>query len=195
MLNLITNRQEEDMLRVQAILNKPKSLRTSLEQLEVDSFASKGAYNYTDLNRVVGAMEYLNSLFESWGYVTEYSRVMVSSDRYFWIENEKVQPQHMVQYLNNLEALRKILFVLSSTPRTPSTMVGLTTTSANNIEQILLDIEYLLEHIVLAQPKANQYFSHSNAVMYWPELAYYLADKAGVLLADTDGYLLMGKVN
>lgn len=48
------------------------------------------------------------------------------------------------RYLNNVKAIRNALARYSTTPQVPSTMNHLTYQSANNIEQILLDIEHLL---------------------------------------------------
>lgn len=72
MLELITNRTQGDVTRVANILRKRREDRTPEEQEELDSVASKGAYNYTDLNRVTKATEYLNEVFTRYGYITGY---------------------------------------------------------------------------------------------------------------------------
>lgn len=48
------------------------------------------------------------------------------------------------RYLNNIKAVRQALNVLSTTPQVPATMSKLTYKKANDIEQILVDIEQLV---------------------------------------------------
>lgn len=77
MLELITDRTQNDVVRLTNILLKRSEDRTPEEQQELDSYASKGAYNYTDLNRVNAAVEYLARLLESLGYVNDYEKIVV----------------------------------------------------------------------------------------------------------------------
>lgn len=80
MLSLITDRTQLDVVRLTNILKTPRSLRTPEEQQEVESCSSKGAYNYTDLNRVTQAMEALNSELLSLGYISGYTPVVVHDE-------------------------------------------------------------------------------------------------------------------
>lgn len=77
MLELITDRTQNDVVRLTNILLKRSEDRTPEEQEELDSAASKGAYNYTDLNRVTSAMEYLNQVLNKYGYSTRYSPISI----------------------------------------------------------------------------------------------------------------------
>ena len=77
MLNLVTDRTNNDVTRLQRIISTKKELRTEDEQAELDSHSSKGAYNYTDLNRVTEAMDYINERLTALGYVTGYQRIVV----------------------------------------------------------------------------------------------------------------------
>ena len=70
--NLVTDRTQDDVQRLASILATRPDSRTEEQQAELDSHASKGGYNYTDLNRVTQAMDYINDMFNKYGYHTEY---------------------------------------------------------------------------------------------------------------------------
>ena len=57
--SLITDRTQEDVQRWSALAAKGYSAMTEAEKAEWDA-GMKGAYNYTDLNRVTACMEYIN---------------------------------------------------------------------------------------------------------------------------------------
>ena len=74
--SLITDRTQEDADRVRALSEKGWEDMTS-EEKNKWSVEMKGAYNASDLNRVIGAMEYLLGVFESYGYaVPGYAQVV-----------------------------------------------------------------------------------------------------------------------
>ena len=77
---LITDRTQADVTRVKQIAEKIKNGTASESELaEFNSAAMKGAYNYTDLNRVTAAMEALKAKMEGYGYaVPGYQRIKVS---------------------------------------------------------------------------------------------------------------------
>ena len=158
-------------------------------QNDVANKTKKGYYNSEDLNRVQEAMDYLYTELTKMGYVIEYKKMP------YWDKTGEPSTRSMDQYLSNLNAIKTAIKLMKETPNTPETMENLTYLKANDIEKIIFDVEKVLNSMRIAFLKANQYFSHSDAVMYWPELSYYLADKNGVILADKDGYLLLGKVN
>lgn len=76
---LVTDRTQADVSRVKQIAEKIKNGTVSESELaEFNSAAMKGAYNYTDLNRVTAAMEALKSKLEGYGYaVPGYQRIEV----------------------------------------------------------------------------------------------------------------------
>ena len=76
---LITDRTQADVSRVKQIAEKIKNGTASESDLsEFNSAAMKGAYNYTDLNRVTEAMEALKAKLEGYGYaVPGYQRIKV----------------------------------------------------------------------------------------------------------------------
>ena len=76
---LVTDRTQADVNRVKQIAEKIKNGTASESELaEFNSAAMKGAYNYTDLNRVTAAMEALKAKLEGYGYaVPGYQRIKV----------------------------------------------------------------------------------------------------------------------
>lgn len=76
---LVTDRTQADVNRVKEIASKIKNGTASESELaEFNSAAMKGAYNYTDLNRVTAAMEDLKLRLEGYGYsVPGYQRIEV----------------------------------------------------------------------------------------------------------------------
>lgn len=76
---LVTDRTQTDVDRVKAIAAKIRAgTATEAELSEWNSCAMKGAYNYTDLNRVTAAMEALKAKLEGYGYsVPGYQRIKI----------------------------------------------------------------------------------------------------------------------
>lgn len=115
--------------------------RTLSDVTNVDinsSTVSKGAYNYTDLNRVESKVKELNDLLVTYNYM---SALTTKLD---WSMTDKFNVNDGTRYLNNVKAIRQALATYETTPETPSTMANLTYQDANDIEKILVDIEHLL---------------------------------------------------
>lgn len=76
---LVTDRTQADVDRVKTIAAKIRAGTASEAELsEWNSCAMKGAYNYTDLNRVTAAMDALKARLEGYGYaVPGYQRIKV----------------------------------------------------------------------------------------------------------------------
>lgn len=140
-LNLITDRTQEDVSILQALRSKPLSQWTEEELAWFNQAKSKGAYDYTDLNRVGGAMAYLVSKFGEYGYIVS---INPKTD---WAKEDAQTESQMTQYLADLQKLRDTLSVLKGTPEVPPTMKKLTLQAANNIEKILENIDILLTRI------------------------------------------------
>lgn len=77
---LITDRSSEDLQALRDLLATPMSDWTAEQLAEFNRAASKGAYNYTDLNRVISAMDDINERLTGLGYETGYQRIAVSLD-------------------------------------------------------------------------------------------------------------------
>lgn len=82
---LITDRTQQDVNYVIQLIDKLVSgTATDAEEAEWNSFTLKGAYNYTDLNRVTEAMEYLKDLLVSYGYsMPNYKRIKLQRHEHY----------------------------------------------------------------------------------------------------------------
>ena len=74
---LITDRAAADLENLRALLSTPMEDWTAEQMAQFNQAASKGAYNYTDLNRVTACMEYLDETLRSYGYETGYQPIIV----------------------------------------------------------------------------------------------------------------------
>ena len=74
---LITDRSPEDLQALRDLLATPMADWTAEQLAEFNQAVSKGAYNYTDLNRVTACMDYLNERLTALGYVTGYRPIIV----------------------------------------------------------------------------------------------------------------------
>lgn len=77
---LITDRTQSDVTHWQELHDKGWAGMTDEEKAEWNTASMKGAYNYTDLNRVTEAMDYLNDLFSGYGYSTGYKPIKVDQE-------------------------------------------------------------------------------------------------------------------
>ena len=159
---LITDRTQADVSRVEQIAAKIKAGTASESELtEFNSAAMKGAYNYTDLNRVTTAMEDLKAKLNGYGYaVPGYAPVYVQGSRTAWTEEDYPNTSQMSGFLANVAAIRAVLDLLSTTPGVPSDMASLTVQEANEIEQILCDVETVILRVVYG-------FARSDAFTFW----------------------------
>ena len=74
---LITDRSQTDLDSLQSLLSIPMSQWTQEQLAEFNLIRSKGSYNYTDLNRVTEAMEYINDRLSWYGYTSGYKSIEV----------------------------------------------------------------------------------------------------------------------
>lgn len=140
-LHLITDRTQVDVNRVNVLAKKGWENMTPEEQSEW-RIGLKGAYNRTDLNRVKGALRYLQERFAEVGYSVGLSEVRT------WTEQDVPTMTDMREYLEDVRAIRGVLSVMNTTPPVPSTMVGFNYIKANDIEQILMDVDRLLSNMI-----------------------------------------------
>lgn len=140
-LHLITDRTQLDVDRVNVLARKGWERMTPEEQAEWKN-GLKGAYNCTDLNRVQSAVRYLQDRFAGVGYSIELSELKT------WTEQDVPTLTELQNYLADLSAIRNVLTLLKTTPPAPDTIVGFTYVKANNIEQILLDVDMLLSNMI-----------------------------------------------
>lgn len=135
-LVLITDRTQQDVDRIRELAKKLNAGTATVEELaEWNSIVLKGSYDYSDLNRVGDAVQYLSEILKSHGYDCPVS------PKLDWLESGRGAPSDMAQYLQNVQTLRGILTLLPETPNVPADMEKLTWQEANAIEQILVDLE------------------------------------------------------
>lgn len=65
---LVTDRSASDLELLRDLLSTPMSDWTAEQLAKFNLAKSKGAYNYTDLNRVTAAMDYINNQLVGYGY-------------------------------------------------------------------------------------------------------------------------------
>lgn len=97
--------------------------------------ATKGAYNYTDLNRVESAVAKLANTFGI-DLVTKTDWTIQDIPRLYDMDN---------RYLENIRVLRSVEETFSITPEVPESMYKLNYSKANDIEKILDGIETILQ--------------------------------------------------
>lgn len=153
LLNLITDRTQDDVEALRRLLRTPYTQWTDEQRAEFISGANKGAYNATDLNRVGGAMNYVAARLAALGIAVSIS------PKTDWTDNEIPTDGSMAQYLSDLSVLRAALIVSEDTPQVPDSMGLLTYQEANDIEQILLDIDMMITNIRLAWFYAGDIYS------------------------------------
>ena len=75
---LVTDRSASDLELLRDLLSTPMSDWTAEQLAAFNQAVSKGAYNYTDLNRVTACMDYLAGVFQGLGYeVPGYQKIVV----------------------------------------------------------------------------------------------------------------------
>lgn len=143
LLQLITDRTQTDVEYAQEL--NAAGWENLTPQQQADYLGGlRGAYNATDLNRVGSAVNYVAGRLIDAGY-----QVSVNP-KINWTENDIPYPSDMAVYLENVQTLRTIFIMPESTPQVPSDMQKFTYQEANNIEQILLDVDYLITEMVNA---------------------------------------------
>lgn len=91
--------------------------------------ATKGAYNYSDLNRVETAVAELSN---------EYGLGLITKTD--WRAWDIPKEDSLARYLSNIRAIRRFYPDQDNAPILPETMSGLTYEAANNIEKILVGV-------------------------------------------------------
>ena len=163
--NLITDRTQADADRARALCAKGIGNMTADELLEFCS-PMKGAYNYTDMNRVESAVSYLSTLLVqaptdlrqyasdrgvAWDDIydvpydpSDYSSITVKTD---WANGDTPTYAQRARYISNLKLIRSAIDSGSPT-QIPDNMDQLTYSSANDIEQMLIDTGVALAALI-----------------------------------------------
>lgn len=152
MLALVTDRTAADVARLMELLAKPVDTWTATDRAGFTA-ANKGAYNYTDLNRVENAVQTLANLLNANGYPVEIQTVKTN-----WAESTIPTLSDFTRYLDNVRRIRAAFYTLPTTPQVPASMRGLTYDKANAIEQILADVDTLLSNMIASYTYSGDVF-------------------------------------
>ena len=143
-LDLITNRTQADVDRVAALAGRVSAGTATAAELAEWQSDLKGAYNASDLNRVGAAVAYVAGRLNGYGYA------VTVNPKQDWTGSDIPTAGQMAAYLLDVAALRGAIAVMASTPPTPNSASGLTWREANDIEQILTDVDELLTRMAAA---------------------------------------------
>ena len=136
-LDLITDRSQSDLENLIRLVSSGWENMTETEREEF-LLSSKGAYNVSDLNRVGNAVDVIARKLKDAG------NVLSVNPKTDWTTDDIPSTEQMEEYLDNIREIRGVLAVLYSTPAVPSRMRKLTLQKANDIEQILVDVNGLI---------------------------------------------------
>lgn len=137
------------------------TLVTDRTQQDVINKTEKGYYNASDLNRVNEAVTYIANAITSAGY-----SVSVSVPAKEWTDSDIPTPTQMQEYLTNVDAIKKAVAVLKTTPETPGNMRFLTYQTANDIERILFDVDIILTSMSAIYIRAGMPWALANVGIY-----------------------------
>ena len=133
-LNLITDRSEQDVERWRLLHSKGFHALTAEEKAEWQA-GMKGAYNYEDMNRVESAVIFIANRLAELGHVI--SPVVKAT----WSVTDHPTKADMDRYFSNIALLRSLLPLYPTTPKAPTTKKKMDYLVANDIEQILTDVD------------------------------------------------------
>lgn len=142
MLELITDRSAADVSRWRELRNKGWGNMTEAERSEWLS-PMKGAYNHTDLNRVGAALNYIRDRLSGRGYLPPNA----FAARVDWAEGEVPTLEDLTKYIGYVSTVREVSPRFTSTPPAPQSATGLSYQEANDIEQIIFDVDLMLSNM------------------------------------------------
>lgn len=158
-LTLIRDRTQADTDRAEYLNGLRLEQMTDEERTEFES-GLKGTYNAEDLNRVGAAVRYLTDRLRQFGFVVS------TEPKTNWTDQDWPTPAQMKRFLSDLAELRYKLAVPQETPDAPAGMGNLDWQTANQIEQILWDLETVLNAAQSIQPRAGQPLLFCGSAIY-----------------------------
>ena len=171
---LVYDRTAADTAALESLFAKAKAgSLTDEESAILYNPAHKGAYNYTDMNRVTMALEYLDGRIKNAGYASGYVPVLVNhldgTVSTQWMEDdEDIRADKIEAYRANVERIRNALAILPSTPQAPVDMESFRWDEANDMEKILFDLDALLKSMLSVLPRAAQPLFYAGWGLYLP---------------------------
>jgi hypothetical protein len=152
--NLITDRTLSDFTRWLYLRDKGYANMTASEREEWAA-DMKGSYNASDLNRVGAVLNYLRDRLTEAAYLTGKEFAM----RENWQKDEIPEASGFHAYINAVETIRGAMSQKPTTPPTPENDGSLDYQGANNIEQIMLDIDELITNMLKSRYFIGELFS------------------------------------
>ena len=140
-----------------------------------------GPYDWHDFNRVQAAVDELVDLFAAYGYQVPVVRLPE------WSRKDVAFASQCAAYLANVRALRETLATLPTTPPCPENMSGWSWESANDLEQILADLEVVLTALSKTKVRCAQTVLFCGNVYYMREPERALVDRTGAMVRTRDG--------
>ena len=153
-LNLITDRTQADVAYWRSLKRKGYVAMTDEEKAAWNN-GLKGAYNAVDLNRVGAALNHIRDRLYEAGYV----RADVFEARQDWRLEEIPSVAEMTEYLGYVSIIREAFGRFPTTPDVPGNPAVLDYRSANDIEQILVDVDGLITRMKDALYYSGDLFS------------------------------------
>jgi hypothetical protein len=183
-IKLITDRSNSDVEIAKALIKKGFQNITD-EEKRLFLSGLKGAYNYTDFNRVESCVEYLvQKLYNTATGIEDYAKKLgvylepilsaeYDKNKYAngletktnWSVNDFANKEDRQRYINN------ILFIIDGfqdLSTLPKVMDGMTYSSANNIEKALGNLDMYLTN--LKNTKENLITNTANAWFFSGDL-------------------------
>lgn len=139
---MITNRTQFDVDRYAELKAKGWQNMSDAEKAEW-SQPLKGCYNYTDMNRVESAVEFVAARLRCLGYSVP--TLTVKTD---WNKQDIPTREDIGRYYGNVAILREIIGIGNATPQAPTIYDRLTHSRANDLEQILVNIDSSLDRLI-----------------------------------------------
>lgn len=126
-MELITDRTQAHVARLKKLQALGWANLSDSQKTEYTGYAAKGAYNYTDLNRVETAV----------AEIAPYLGLNLVTKTNWTVWDIPVRTD-MDRYLSNIARIRTACPDNNGIPQPPSSMSNLTYEGANNIEKILI---------------------------------------------------------
>lgn len=156
---LIRDRTQADADRAEYLSSLALDQMTDAERAEFEA-GLKGAYAAGDLNRVGAAVRHLTARLRQFGFSVS------TEPKTDWTDQDWPTPAQMERYLADLAELRSKTAVLPTTPTAPTSAENLSWKTANQIEQILMDLETVLNAAQSIQPRAGQPLLFCGSAIY-----------------------------
>lgn len=156
-LNLITDRTSSDVNHAKSFQGKKWDDLSTAQKAEY-LLGLKGAYSYTDFNRVENAVQYISDLLNMYGYQ---NKVNVKTN---WTPEDMQTATEIQRYIDNIAEIKN-KYYSSIEGEMPTTSTWLTAEGANYIEKILADIENIINKMVSEFRYSNTFYSNEMEVL------------------------------